>query len=172
MSEQGSLPAYWDEQQQIMSKRPRGRRLREQKARAQAQHMLPKLQPAAAPAAEQPGLEQLWEKAGRVGAWLLATDTTHARWAEGAAAYIQLQEQMRALEDERIEALAKIFPHLRKPGDEYRGVVIFPADYPGPLLGGSWRRLSDGRIEARLSLFELRIMRELRDTIAGSTESR
>lgn len=172
MSEQEGLSAYWDEQKRIMSKRPRGRQLRETDRDNQAQPMLPKPIRAVAPVAEPLSLEELWGKAERVGAWLLATDTTHARWAEGAAAYIQLQEQMRALEDERIASLSGLFGHLRRPGDEYRGVVIFPAEYQSPLLGGSWRRLADGRIEARLSLFELRIMRELRDGIAGSTESK
>lgn len=162
---EGSLSAYWEEQSRIMSPRPRGRGLRETERAAKAQPMLPKPLPAAAPEPEPAGqgLEELRAKAERVGAWLLATDTTHERWAEGAAVYSRLQEQMQALEDGP-------YHYLRQPGDEYTGIVIIPADYQGPLLGGTWQRLEDGRIEARLSLFQLRVMLEAR-AMLESTES-
>ena len=165
MSKPGQgLSAYWDEQRRMMSRRPRGRaELRETEPEAQPQAMLPKLEPEpASPVGEgkPAGLEELRAKAERVGAWLLDTDISHERWPEGLSAYVKLQEEIQALED-------GVFHYLRQPGDEYRQVVTFPADYPGPLLEGTWERLSDGRIEARLSLFQLRIMRELRDTQQG-----
>ena len=161
MSQQGdSLSAYWDEQRRMMSRRPRGRtELRETEPEGQPQPMLPKLEPEpASPVGEgeRLSLEGLRAKAERVGAWLLETDISHERWPEGMSVYVKLQEEIQALED-------GVFHYLRRPGDEYRGAVIFPADYPGPLLEGTWERLPDGRIEARLSLFQLRIMRELRD---------
>lgn len=160
----GELSAFWEEQQRMMSTRPRGR-FREQTQRDKAQATLPKQQPAAAPAGEgeQPSLEALRAKAQRVEVWLEAEDISHPRWAEGAAAYVKLQEQIQERED-------GAWHYLRRLGDRYRGVVIFPADYPGPMLGDTWQRLPDGRIEARLSLFELRIMRELRG-IVESTDS-
>ena len=167
MSKPGQgLSAYWDEQRRMMSRRPRGRaELRETEPEAQPQAMLPKLEPEpASPVGEgkPAGLEELRAKAERVGAWLLDTDISHERWPEGLSAYVKLQEEIQALED-------GVFHYLRQPGDEYRQVVTFPADYPGPLLEGTWERLSDGRIEARLSLFQLRIMRELRDSRQGET---
>ena len=163
MSKPGQgLSAYWDEQRRMMSRRPRGRaELRETEPEAQPQAMLPKLEPEpASPVGEgkPAGLEELRAKAERVGAWLLDTDISHERWPEGLSAYVKLQEEIQALEDGPWHS-------LRQPGDEYRRVVTFPADYPGPLLEGTWERLPDGRIEARLSLFQLRIMRELRDTL-------
>ena len=166
MSQQGdSLSAYWDEQRRMMSKRPRGRaELRETGPEAEPQPMLPKLEPeAASPVGEgeRASLEELRAKAERVGAWLMAHDISHERWPEGLSAYVKLQEQIQALEDGS-------WHYLRRPGDEYRGIVIFPADYPGPLLGGTYKRLADGRIEARLSLFQLRIMREMRAIVEGT----
>lgn len=158
------LSAYWDEQRRMMGRRPRGRaELRETVAEAEPQPMLPKLEPEpASPVGEGGplGLEEMRAKAERVGAWLLETDISHERWPEGLSAYVKLQEEIQALED-------GIWHYLRRPGDEYRGIVMFPADYPGPLLEGTWERLSDGRIEARLTLFQLRIMRELRDIQQG-----
>ena len=147
-----------------MGRRPRGRaEVRETVAEAEPQPMLPKQEPEPASPAGQGGplgLDEMRAKAERVGAWLLETDISHERWAEGLRVYVKLQEEIQALED-------GVFHYLRQPGDEYRQVVTFPADYPGPLLEGTWERLSDGRIEARLSLFQLRIMRELRDTQQG-----
>ena len=147
MSQQGDgLSAYWDEQRLMMSKRPRGRaELRETEPEAAA----------LAGEGERLSLEELRAKAERVGAWLMLTDISHDRWPEGLAAYVKLQEEMQALEDGPWHS-------LRRPGDEYRGVVTFPADYPGPLPEGTWERLPDGRIEARLSLFQLRAMKEMR----------
>ena len=150
----------------MMSRRPRGQaELRETEPEAEARPMLPKQEPAAAPAGEgeRPSLEELRARAERVGAWLLATDISHERWPEGLSVYVKLQEQIQALEDGS-------WHYLRRPGDEYRGVVIFPADYPGPLLGGTYKRLADGRIEAHVSLFQLRVMREMR-AIVGSTDT-
>jgi hypothetical protein len=109
---------------------------------------------------EPASLEELRAKADKVGSWLLLTDISHERWPEGLGVYAKLQDQIQALED-------GLWHYLRRPGDEYKGVVIFPADYRGPLLEGTWERLPDGRIEARLSLFQLRIMRELRDIQQG-----
>ncbi len=168
MSKPGEpLSAYWDEQRRMMSRRPRGRaRLRETEPEAQPQPMLPKLEPEPAyrvGEGQQPSLEELRARAERVGAWLLDTDISHERWPEGLSVYVDLQEQMQALED-------GVFHSLRQPGDEYRGIVIFPADYPGPLIGGTYERLADGRIEAHVSLFQLRVMREMR-AIIESTES-
>ena len=168
MSEPGdSFSAYWDEQRRMMSRRPRSQaELRETLAEAEAQPMLPKLEPEpAAPVGEgeRLGLEELRAKAERVGSWLLATDISHERWPEGLSVYVKLQEEIQALEDGS-------WHYLRRPGDEYRGVVIFPADYPGPLLGGTYKRLADGRIEAHVSLFQLRVMREMR-AIVGSTDT-
>lgn len=167
MSQQGeSLSAYWDEQRRMMSKRPRGRAgIRETGPEDKGQPMLPKQEPAAAPAeeGERLSLEELKAKADKVGSWLLLTDISHERWPEGLSVYVKLQEEIQALEDGSWHS-------LRRPGDEYRGVVIFPADYPGPLLGGTYKRLADGRIEAHVSLFQLRVMREMRAIVEG-TES-
>ena len=165
MSQQGdSLSAYWDEQRRMMGRRPRGRaEVRETVAEAEPQPMLPKQEPEPASPAGQGGplgLDEMRAKAERVGAWLLETDISHERWAEGLRVYVKLQEEIQALEDGPWHS-------LRQPGDEYRRVVTFPADYPGPLLEGTWERLPDGHIEARLSLFQLRIMRELRDIQQG-----
>ena len=166
MSEPGeSLSSYWDEQKRIMSKRPRGRaRLRETEPEAQGQPMLPKSEPAAAPPAgegERLGLEELRARVDKVGSWLMLTDISHERWPEGLSVYVKLQEEIQALEDGS-------WHYLRRPGDEYRGVVIFPADYPGPLIGGTYKRLADGRIEAQVSLFQLRVMREMRAIVEGT----
>ena len=169
MSQPGeSLSDYWDEQRRMMSKRPRGRAgIRETEPEGQPQPMLPKQEPGpAAPVGEgeQLSLEELRAKAERVGAWLLLTDISHERWPEGLGAYVKLQQEIQALEDGS-------WHYLRRPGDEYRGVVIFPADYPGPLIGGTYKRLSDGSIEAHVSLFQLRVMREMRAIVEG-TESK
>ena len=166
MSQPGdSLSAYWDEQRRMMSRRPRGRaELRETEPEAQPQPMLPKLEPEpASPVGEgeRLSLEELRAKAERVGAWLLDTDISHDRWPEGLSAYVKLQQEIQALED-------GLWHYLRRPGDEYRGVVVFPADYPGPLIGGTYKRLPDGRIEARVSLFQLRVMKEMRAIVEGT----
>ena len=54
--------------------------------------------------------------------------------------------------------------------DEYCGVVIFP---PEPLVmppDGTWRRLPDGRIEASLSLTQLRQMVAIKRLMKAKSE--
>lgn len=48
-------------------------------------------------------------------------------------------------------------------GDEETHNVVFPAGSGLLFPEGSWRRLEDGRIEARLSLYDLRVMKAVRD---------
>lgn len=119
------------------------------------------------PAAE-PGLEELRARADKIEAWLSSNDISHARWQEGLAAYAGLRERIETLEEELQAEEDGPLHYLRQPGDEFSGVVIFPADTPGPLIEGTYERLEDGRIEARLSLFQLRIMREMRAILAGA----
>lgn len=94
------------------------------------------------------------EKLAEIEAWLIRQPISHPRWAEGAEAYQQLQEEIQAAED-------GAFHYLRQPGDNYQGVVIFPSDTAIPQIAGKWKRLPDGSVEARVSLFELRVMREM-----------
>lgn len=159
MIEQQPLSPFWEQQATIMSRRPRGRPagIRETGPGAQARLMLPNSSQPAAPAGEGEALslEQKREKLDKVGAWLLAIDLAHPRWEEGLRTYCRLRQE-----------LDGVWHYLRRPGDEYRGTVIFPAEATLPLIAGTWQRLPDGRIEAHVSLFELRVMREVRDILA------
>lgn len=128
MSQPGQgLPAYWDEQRRMMGRRPRGRaELRETVAEAEPQPMLPKQEPEPAPPAGEGGplgLEELRAKAERVGAWLLETDISHERWAEGLSVYAKLQEEIQALEQ-------GLWHSLRQPA----GVNIAEQAAQAPLL--------------------------------------
>ena len=162
MSDQGeSLSAYWQQQAAIMSQRPRGRRVRATVPEGQAQLTLPNSPQPATPAGEGEALslEQKREKIDRIGAWLLDTDLAHPRWEEGMRTYCRLSQELQ-------QELDGVWHYLRQPGDDYRATVIFPADSSLPFIAGTWQRLSDGRIEAHVSLFELRVMREMRDILA------
>ena len=145
-----------------MSRRPRGRPagIRETGPEVQAQLTLPNSPQPATPAGEGEALslEQKREKIDKVGAWLLATDLAHPRWEEGLRTYCRLSQELQ-------QELDGVWHYLRRPGDEYRGTVIFPADTSLPFIAGTWQRLPDGRIEALVSLFELRVMREMRDIL-------
>lgn len=112
--------------------------------------------PKPAPAAVAPGGEGLAakrERLARVEAWLREHELSHDEWPRGAAAYVALAEEIRALERGPLHELSR-------PGDDYVGPpVIFPADTDVPMIAGKWRRLPDGRIEATgLTLYELRVM--------------
>ena len=163
MIEQQPLSPFWEQQASIMSRRPRGRpaRVRETGPEIQAQPMLPNSAQAAPPAGEGESLspEQQREKLDMVGAWLLANDLAHPRWEEGLRTYGRLSQELQ-------QRLDGVWHYLRQPGDEYRSIVTFPMDATLPFIAGTWQRLSEGRIEARVSLFELRVMREMRDILA------
>lgn len=113
---------------------------------------LPKPAPAAV-APEEEGLAAKREKLARVETWLRQHELAHDDWPRGAAAYVALAEEIRALARGPLHELSG-------PGDDYVGPpVIFPADTPLPMIAGKWRRLPDGRIEAvGLTLYELRVM--------------
>jgi len=163
MIEQQPLSPFWEQQATIMSRRPRGRPagIRETGPGVQARLMLPNSPQPAAPAGEGEALslEQKREKIDKVGAWLLATDLAHPRWGEGLRTYCRLSQELQ-------QELDGVWHYLRQPGDKYRGAATFPADTSLPFIAGTWQRLPDGRIEAHVSLFELRVMREVRDILA------
>lgn len=55
-------------------------------------------------------------------------------------------------------------------GDEETHMVVFPAGTGLLFPEGRWRRLEDGRIEALLSLYDLRIMKAVRDADPPESE--
>lgn len=120
--------------------------------------MLPKPEPAPAAAEPRPELEEKREKLERIGVWLLEHEPDNPHWGRGAAAYTELAEEIRALERGPLH-------FLTEPGDEYVGPPVeFPPDYEGPLVGGKWERLPDGRLLATgLTLFDLRVMVHFRN---------
>lgn len=164
MTEQQALSPFWEQQASIMSRRPRGwpAGVRETEAGTQGQLTLPNSAQATPPAGEGESLslEQQREKIDRIGAWLLANDLAHPRWEQGLRTYCRLSQELQ-------QQLDGVWHYLRQPGDEYRDTLAFPADTSLPFITGTWQRLSDGRIEARVSLFELRVMREMRNILAG-----
>lgn len=97
------------------------------------------------------------ESLAKIEQWIREADTLHPRWEEGVKRYGELYQEVKALQAELDGPLA----YLRRPGDDYQGVVIFPADTSIPQIDGHWQRLPDGRIEARVSLFELSVMAEM-----------
>lgn len=163
MIEQQPLSGFWEQQATIMSRRPRGgpAGIRETEPGVQARLMLPNSSQPATPAGEGEALslEQKREKIDKVGVWLLDADLAHPRWEEGLRTYCQLSQELQ-------QELDGVWHYLRQTGDEERGTIIFPAEATLPLIAGTWQRLPDGRIEAHVSLFELRVMREMRDILA------
>lgn len=118
--------------------------------------VLPKPEPAQAaaePPPEPETLEAKRERVARVEKWLREHELAHEEWPRGMAVYVGLMEEIQALERGPLNELSR-------PGDNYVGPPVeFPPDYAGPIVGGKWERLPDGRLLARgLTLFDLRVM--------------
>lgn len=104
--------------------------------------------------ADEEQLQAKKARAAKIGAWLEKEPISHPRWAEGASLYRELMDDIRAVEEGP-------FWYLRRGGDEEEFTILFPADTPIPQISGKWQRLPDGSIETRVSVFELRVMREM-----------
>ena len=119
--------------------------------------VLPKPEPAQAAAGQGETLEAKRERLALVEKWLREHELAHEEWPRGMAVYVGLMEEIQALERGPLNELSR-------PGDNYVGPPVeFPPDYAGPIVGGKWERLPDGRIEARgLTLYELRVMAHFR----------
>ena len=129
--------------------------------------VLPKPEPAHAAAEEGETLEAKRERLARVETWLREHELAHEEWPRGMAVYVALAEEIRALERGPLHFLSR-------PGDDYVGPPVeFPPDYAGPIVGGKWERLPDGRIEARgLTLYDLRVMAYFRQLAEEARQER
>lgn len=128
---------------------------------------LPKPEPAHTAAEEGETLEAKRERLARVETWLREHELAHEEWPRGMAVYVGLAEEIRALERGPLHFLSR-------PGDDYVGPPVeFPPDYAGPIVGGKWERLPDGRIEARgLTLYDLRVMAYFRQLAEEARQER
>ncbi len=105
------------------------------------------------PKSEPETLEAKRERLARVEKWLREHELEHDEWPRGMRVYVALAEEIQALERGALNFLSR-------PGDTWVGPPVeFPPDYAGPIVGGKWERLPDGRILARgLTLYDLRVM--------------